>query len=114
VERSFNEMPPKKDFQWSDDEVELLLNVTYDYKTAKAGERTDWESVKNTYADILDLFEEHLPGSDDERMRVDKDYPHTKEEVSKQVITSKLKTIRSKYRQAVDSGRRSGHGRVVM
>ena len=29
-------------------------------------------------------------------------------------MTSKLKAIRTKYRQAVDSGRRSGHGRVVM
>ena len=49
MECSFNEMPPKKDFQWSDDEVELLLNVTYGYKTAKAAKCTDWESVKNRY-----------------------------------------------------------------
>ena len=55
-----------------------------------------------------------MPGSDDERMRVDKDYPHTKKEVSKQVITSKLKAICLKYRQSVDSRRKSGHGRVVM
>ncbi len=30
------------------------------------------------------------------------------------MLTSKLKAIRIKYLQAVDSGRRSGHGRVVM
>ena len=35
------------------------------------------------------------------------------QEVTKQIITSKLKGIRLKFRQAVDSGRRSGHGRVV-
>lgn len=29
-------------------------------------------------------------------------------------MTSKLKQIRQKFRQAVDSGRRSGHGRVVL
>lgn len=29
-------------------------------------------------------------------------------------MTSKLKHIRQKFRQAVDSGRRSGHGRVVL
>ena len=34
-----------------------------------------------------------------------------KEEISKQVLTSKLKAIHLKYRQAIDSGRRSGHGR---
>ena len=40
--RSFDKvMPPKKDFQWTDDEVELLLNVTYEYKTARAAECTD-------------------------------------------------------------------------
>ena len=36
----------KNVFQWTDDELELLLNVTYDYKAAKA---MDWESVKNKY-----------------------------------------------------------------
>jgi hypothetical protein len=34
--------------------------------------------------------------------------------MTKQILTTKLKNIRQKYRQAVDSGRRSGHGRVVM
>ena len=34
-------MPPKKVFHWTDDEVELLLNVTYEYKTASAAECTD-------------------------------------------------------------------------
>ena len=34
--------------------------------------------------------------------------------MTKQVVTTKLKAIRQKYRQAVDSGRRSGHGRVVL
>ena len=34
--------------------------------------------------------------------------------MTKQIITTKLKAIRQKYRQAVDSGRYSGHGRVVL
>ncbi|ROL49018.1 hypothetical protein DPX16_16633 [Anabarilius grahami] len=29
-------------------------------------------------------------------------------------VTTKLKAIRTRYRQAVDSGRKSGHGRVVL
>ena len=41
-------------------------------------------------------------------------FPHKKEEVTKQIVTSKLKAIRLKFRQAVDSGRKSGHGQVVM
>ena len=43
-----------------------------------------------------------------------KDYQHTKEEATKQILPTKLKAIRQKYRQAVDSGRHSGHGRVVL
>ena len=55
-----------------------------------------------------------MPESDDERREIGKDYPHKKEEFSKQALTSKLKAIHRTYRQAVDSGRRSGHQRVVM
>ena len=56
-------MPPKKaaekskkEFVWSDDESELLLSVANDYKTAKAAECVDWESVKSKYNDIFELL----------------------------------------------------------
>ena len=106
------EMPPKKKekekgFIWSDDEVELLLNITNDYKASKAAESMDWESVKSKYSDICYLFIAALPAVDSDVMR---SFPHKKEEVTKQIITSKLKAIRLKFRQAVDSGRKSGHG----
>ena len=54
-----------------------------------------------------------LPSTPEEASTVLKDYPHTKDQIIKQALTNKLKAIRLKYRQAVDSGRRSGHGRVV-
>ena len=41
-------------------------------------------------------------------------FPHKKDEIKLSHVTSKLKGIRLKFRQAVDSERRSGHGRVVM
>ena len=41
------------------------------------------------------------------------DLRHCKDELTVKILTTKLKAIRLKYRQAVDSGRRSGHGRVV-
>ena len=46
----------KKDFQWTDDESELLLNITHEYKVSKAGDSVDWESVKNKYEDIFERF----------------------------------------------------------
>ena len=99
----------KNEFIWSDDEVELLLNVASDYKVLKAKDCTDWESVKTKYKDIYDLFIEALPPQSD-GVRI---FPHNKD-VQLKHITSKLKAIRLKFRQAVDSGHRSGHGRVVM
>ena len=113
--------PQKKDFQWTDDEAELLLSICYDYKSAKALDGVDWESVKSKYEDVLERFRAELPDqplSAAEKERINsglaKNLAHTKEEVTKQILTTKLKNIRLKYRQAVDSGRRSGHGRVVL
>ena len=46
--------------------------------------------------------------------KLGKDFPHNKEDITKLIVTSKLKSVRVIYRKAVDSGRRSGHGRVVL
>ena len=101
-------------FVWTDDEVQLLLKVTLEYKTSKAIENVDWESIQNKYMEILTIFKERLPASPDEGKKIGKDYPHKPEEIKKGTLTSKLKSIRQKYRQAVDKGTRSGHGRAVL
>ena len=54
-----------------------------------------------------------MPATHEDAKYLDKEYRHTKDELNKATLTTKLKNIRSKYRKAVDSGRRSGHGRVV-
>ena len=100
-------------FSWTDDEVELLLNVAIDYKTTKTMENVDWESGHSKYQDILDKYKEMYPTAEDAE-KLGKDFPHKKEDITKLIVTSKLKSVRVKYRQAVDSGRRSGHGRVVL
>lgn len=35
-------------FVWSDDEVELLLKVTQEYKVSQTSVKTDWESFENS------------------------------------------------------------------
>ena len=112
--RSNQKESGKSTFQWSDDEVELLLNVTYEYKVYHTGECTDWEKVPTKYADILKHFHEQLPSNKDEPAQYGKDFPHKPEEISLKTLTSELKAIRLKYRQAADSGKKSGHGRVIM
>lgn len=43
-----------------------------------------------------------------------KEFPHSKEVISKTHVASKLKAILWRYGQVMDSGQRSGHGRVVL
>ena len=80
--------------------------------TSKAAESVDWESVKSKYKDILDLFLSALP--EENTSTFDRNFPHKKSDITLQIVTSKLKVIQIKFRQAVDLGHRSGHGRVVM
>ena len=59
-------------------------------------EGTCWESVKSKYSNILDLFCKELPQNAEQARHLAKDYPHKPDEVSKEVLTSKLKAIRIK------------------
>lgn len=70
-------------FKWADSEVELFLRVTQEYKVAKASENVDWETCQNKYGEILDHFKEQYPADD-------VTYPHSKDEVTKLTITTKL------------------------
>ena len=89
----------KKEFVWTDDEAELLLTVTHDYKIKHLVEGTCWESVRSKYADIVELFKKELPGDDEQRRRLSKDYPHKPEEIKKEILTTKLKAVRMKFRE---------------
>ena len=88
----------KPEFVWTDDEAELLLNVTHDYKLQQLVDGTCWESVRSKYADILE-FRNELPATDDEAKELMKDYPHKRNEVTKEILTAKLKAVRNKFRQ---------------
>jgi hypothetical protein len=100
-------------FIWTDDEVELLRKVTEEYKVRQTAENVDWESCQSKYSDILELFMSQYPSAENAKS-IGKDFPHKKEEMTKVIITTKLKAVRSKFRAAVNSGRKSGHGRVVL
>lgn len=113
-------MPPKRKtageegiFTWTDDEIHLLLNIKADYRAQKIGEELDWERIRNNYFDIADRMVEALRKYNDHDGS-GKDYKHNPEEITKEKVATKLKAVRKKYRIAVDSGRESGHGRVIL
>ena len=58
---------------------------------------------------------QHIPSTEDysESLASGKDFPHKANDITKSILSTKLKSIRTKFRQSVDSGKRSGHGRVV-
>ena len=74
-------------FSWSDDEVELLLKVTQEYKAAMAAQSIDWESSQSKYGDILERYREYYPSSQ-EAMATGKEFPHKKEELTKGMCAS--------------------------
>ena len=80
---------------------------TYEYKVKHSGKYTDWEKVKTKYADILALFREQLPSGTEEASQLE-DYPHHLDQITLKCLTCKLKAIYLKYRQAIDSGKKSG------
>eukprot|EP00112_Aurelia_sp_Birch-Aquarium-sp1_P001840 Seg12.3 transcript_id=Seg12.3/GoldUCD/mRNA.D3Y31 product="hypothetical protein" protein_id=Seg12.3/GoldUCD/D3Y31 len=113
-------MPPKRKtageegiFTWTDDEIHLLLNIKADHRAQKIGEELDWERIRNKYFDIADRMVEALRKYNDHDGS-GKDYQHKPEEITKEKVATKLKAVRKKYRIAVDSGRASGHGRVIL
>ena len=102
----------EKYFTWTDEETALLLKVAISYKTEKTTEGKDWESVKTRYEDLLKLYIERYPKSNESEPE---HFPNKKntDVFDKEKIIAKLKRIKFGYRKAVDSGRRSGGGRVV-
>ena len=61
-----NKATRKKECTWTNDEAELLLNVTHDYKIKHLTDGTCWESVRLKYGDILDLYKKELPRNEEE------------------------------------------------
>ena len=99
-------------FSFTDEEIHLLLSCVNEYKIEKEISGKDWESIKTKYEDITDMFMSKYPNTtttDDIN-----EFPHKPADFTKQRIASKLKTIRQNYKKAIDLGRRSGGGRVVM
>ncbi|XP_041916299.1 uncharacterized protein LOC121680823 [Alosa sapidissima] len=100
---------------WTDDEVQLLLKVTLDYKASVAADRPgfDWESSHSKYWDILQRFLDNYPSAE-AASAMGKDFPHKKKDITKAQLTSKLKNMRTKYRQSAEAGQKNPRGRVVL
>ena len=93
------------DFSWTDDELQLLLEASLDFKSKCEFQGESWESKRSKYENILDIMLKQYP-EDQER------YPN-KEKLNKDQVAAKLKTIRTGYRKACDNGWKNDGGRIV-
>jgi len=46
-------------YKWMDDEAELLLMVTKEYKVEQITKSIDWESCVDRYGEILEAYSAH-------------------------------------------------------
>ena len=102
-------------FTWTDSEIELLLETVKVFASESLYNGIDWEGAKSKYEKISKMFIETYPKIKDGDV-LDDEYPRSNklEEITKERISAKLKVIRKNYKKAVDCGKRSGGGRVVM
>ena len=87
----------KKDiFSWSDDEIQLLLIITLDFKSRCGFKGMNWESKISKYERIFELMMKQYP------MTVSENYQN-KNLLNKVCITAKLKSIRTGFKKAADA-----------
>ena len=57
---------------------------------SKTAENFDWESIRSKYVDICELLKAQLPLSPEAAVEMGKDYSHSEDNITQQVVTSKL------------------------
>eukprot|EP00794_Sanderia_malayensis_P010159 gene10159-11199_t len=99
--------------EWSHEQTALLVKIVLDYKTLKTNLCQDWESIKNRYEEITTRFRASYPRK--ESGVSPEEFPKYEDTsvITKDRVSTKVKRIKTSFRKAVDSGRRSGGGRVV-
>ena len=98
--RSKTDQDATENISWTDDEVDLLLGVVRLYNSQKDYEALEWESVKSKYEDIRKDFVELYRQVKSHCLTM---WPF----FTRKKIASKIKDPWKKYKNAVDSGRRS-------
>ena len=104
----------KNNFVWTDQETSLLVQVVIDFKASKALDGIDWETIKNKYNEISEKFQDRYPKSSGAVNRSEYQHCDNPNILSKERIATKLKRLKTNFRKAIDSGRKSGGGWIVL
>ena len=90
------------DFNWTDDEIQFLLEVCFDFKAENDYEGVNWGSKRTKYEQIKSKFCEQYPEVEDEKFPRSNDL----DSITKERVSAKLKSIRTNFRKAVDTGKK--------
>ena len=97
------------DFNWKDDEIQLLFEVCFDFKAESNYEGVKWESKRTKNEQIKSKFCNQYPELEDEKFSRSDDL----DSITKEWISDKLKSIRTNFKNTVDTGKKSGGGRII-
>ena len=70
----------------------------------------NWESKRTKYEQIKSKFCEQYPEVEDEKFPRCKDL----DSITKERVSAKLKSFRTNFKKALDTGKRSGGGRIII
>ena len=94
----------KVEFFWTDDELQLLLQAPLDYKAKCEFDAKNWEKKCQKYEDIDILMKEYPD---------EKEKYSNKKKMNKKRVATKLKSMRSGFKKAIDCGNKNGRGHAV-
>ena len=96
-------------FSWTDKEIQLLLENVKIFKLTLEAEGVDWESLRTKYDKIMEIVHKTIPKSATlQSFHIENEY----KSYTKHVLQGKKNC--SDYKQAVDLGKRSGGGKIIM
>ena len=83
----------RSDFNRTDDEIQLLLEVCFDFKAESDYEGVNWESKRKKYEQIKSKFCEQYPEVEDEK------FPPSNylDSITKERVSGKVKSIRTNF-----------------
>ena len=104
----------KSNFICSEEETALLVQVVIDYKASQSVDGNEWETIKNKYKKMTKKFKSRYPKRESGVEHTQ--YPHCDDSFVfiKERISTKLNRLKTNFRKAVDSGRKSGGSRTVL
>ena len=99
------------EFQWTDDETQLLLEATQNLKVEEDYNGLNWEAKRNKFDRIRALIIENYPEDGDPEKYPN--YDIIEAVITKQRVYAKLKKIRTQFKKTVDCGKKGDGGKIV-